>query len=43
VRPGAAVAFGGSADRALRTGADAFAVDAEAAAAAARARFGVSP
>jgi hypothetical protein len=36
-------AFGGSAERALRTGADAFAVDAEAAATAARARFGTSP
>ena len=36
-------AFGGSAERALRTGADAFAVDAEAAVAAVRARFGVSP
>ena len=36
-------AFGGSPERALRTGADAFAVDAEAAVAAVRARFAVSP
>jgi MerR family transcriptional regulator, light-induced transcriptional regulator len=36
-------AFGGSAERALRTGADAFALDAEAAAAAVRARFAVTP
>jgi MerR family transcriptional regulator, light-induced transcriptional regulator len=36
-------AFGGSAERALRTGADAYAEDAEAAAAAARERFPASP
>ena len=36
-------AFGGSAERALRTGADAYAEDAEAAAAAARERFPDSP
>src|SRR5688500_4149059 len=36
-------AFGGSAERALRTGADAFAVDAEAAASAVRERFAASP
>jgi MerR family transcriptional regulator, light-induced transcriptional regulator len=36
-------AFGGSAERALRTGADAYAEDAEAAASAARGRFPASP